>query len=453
MAEKNIVVIGMGYVGIPVAALLADVPGYTVTGVQRKSKRSGWKIDKLNAGISPIEGDEPGLSELIKKVVEKGSFKVTDDISVYGEADVILIDVQTPTNADHKPRYESLKQVCYDIGSKISKEKKTLIVIESTVAPGTTENIVKPILEEESGLTCGEGFLLAFSFERVMPGKLLEHLQHMPRVVGGVTAEATRAAVELYEKIVKEPVHATDCMTAEVTKVVENTFRDVNIAFANEMALACEGFGVSIHDVRKFMNERNDRMLHIPGAGVGGHCLVKDPYLLQYGLDEYGKAGRRLDLVSISRAINDSMPDHMFELISRGLSKASKQISESKVAVLGAAYLKDSDDIRNTPSVPLIRKLIESGASVVVHDPHVRQGEFIDEFGFVGLDFTDDLAYALSGADAIAIVTEHKGYYKMTPEEYLGFMRKPPVIVDGRNVYEKTDFQMPDFIYLGVGKG
>lgn len=453
MDGKKIVVVGMGYVGIPVAALLADVPGFNVVGVQRRSKRSGWKIDALNAGKSPIEGDEPGLSDLIAKVVKQGSFRVTEDVEVYREADVILIDVQTPTNSDHEPRYESLRQVSRDIGKRLSKSKKTLVVIESTVAPGTTENIVKPLLEEESGLKCGEGFLLAFSFERVMPGKLLEHLIHMPRVVGGVTAEATDEAVSLYERIVKAPVHATDCMTAEVTKVIENTYRDVNIAFANEMALACESFGVDVNVVRDLMNERSDRDFHKPGAGVGGHCLVKDPYLLQYGLAEYGRRKFSLGFVSLSRRVNDSMPEHMFFLLEEGLLEAGKKVAGSRVAVLGAAYLRDSDDIRNTPSVPLIRKLLESGARVVIHDPHVRAQEFLSEFGLGGAEFTGELDEALLDADAAAIVTEHKAYRELTPKVLSEKTRKPFVVVDGRNVFNKTEYEREGFFYKGVGKG
>ena len=453
MEKQTIIVVGMGYVGIPVAALLADVPGNNVIGIQRRSKRSGWKIDLLNKGESPIEGDEPGLSELIKKVHDKGTFSVTDDIEKYSEADVILIDVQTPTDEDHKPRYESLKQVSIDIGTRLRKDKKTLVVIESTVAPGTTENIVKPILEQESGLECGEGFLLAFSFERVMPGKLLEHLINMPRVVGGVTSEATERGVALYEGIVEEPVHATDCLTAEVTKVMENTYRDVNIAFANEMALACESFGVNVFEVRGFMNERNDRDFHIPGAGVGGHCLVKDPYLLQYGLDEYGSKKIDLGFVKLGRDVNDRMPDHILSLLTEGLAEVGKELASSRIAVLGAAYLKDSDDIRNTPSVPLIRKLLTAGATVIIHDPHVRPQEFFDEFGLQGAEFTTDMDSALKGIDALLVVTQHKGYYGLTGDSISGLVALPAVIVDGRNVFKATSYKKPDFIYKAVGKG
>ena len=233
--SKKIVVVGMGYVGIPAAALLADVDDYSVVGIQRRSKRSGWKIDWLNEGKNPIGGDEPRLPELIEKVVKKGTFKVTDDFSECKNADVILIDVQTPTNEKGIPYYESLKEVSHKIGQLMSKN--VLIVIESTVAPGTTKNIVKPILEKESGMRAGSDFSLAFSYERVMVGRLIYNITKLPRIIGGIDEISTKRAMEIYKNIVDAPLHPTNSLTAEVSKVVENTYRDVNIAFANEVAL------------------------------------------------------------------------------------------------------------------------------------------------------------------------------------------------------------------------
>ena len=188
--SKKIVVVGMGYVGIPAAALFADVEGYKVVGVQRRSKRSGWKIDWLNEGKNPIGGDEPGLSELIEKVVKKGTFRVTDDFSECNDADVILIDVQTPTDEKGIPHYESLKEVSKQIGNHIKKD--VLVVIESTVAPGTTKYIVKPILEKESGMSAGDDFSLAFSYERVMVGRLIHNITKLPRIIGGIDKRSTK---------------------------------------------------------------------------------------------------------------------------------------------------------------------------------------------------------------------------------------------------------------------
>ncbi|MHA2023183.1 MAG: nucleotide sugar dehydrogenase, partial [Candidatus Thorarchaeota archaeon] len=263
----RITVIGMGYVGIPCAALLADVEGFQVTGLQRKSERSGWKIEYINSGKSPFEGDEPGLDDLIARVVAKGSFKVTDDIDVLSDSDVILIDVQTPTDENHIPQYHSLKQVSEQIGKRI--KKGTLVVVESTVAPGTTQNVVQKIIEEHSGFTGGEGFDLAFAYERVMPGKLINNIVNLPRIVGGITPRGAERAVEIYSKIVKANVHTTDVLTAEISKTIENSYRDVNIAFVNEMALVCESLGVNVYEIIELINELPSRNLHIPGAGVG----------------------------------------------------------------------------------------------------------------------------------------------------------------------------------------
>ncbi|MBC8449567.1 MAG: nucleotide sugar dehydrogenase, partial [Chloroflexi bacterium] len=383
----NIVVIGMGYVGIPCAALLADVDGFQVVGVQRRSERSGWKIEWLNAGKCPFHGHEPGLAELIHRVaVEKKTFRVTDNYSVCREADVILIDVQTPVGADHVPDYESLRQASEQVGRCL--QPGTLVIIESTVAPGTTQHVVRPILERASGLKAGRKvnsppgphnsrFGLAFSYERVMPGKLLDYLINLPRVVGGIDDESTRRAVEFYRHIVKAEITTTDCLTAEVAKTVENTYRDVNIAFANEMALLCESLGVDMYEVRQLVNARPDRHVHLPGAGVGGHCLPKDPWLLNHGVNCYGCKATKSELLAVARRINDSMPLHMVELIEDALAEAGMGLAGSKIAVLGVAYLENSDDTRNTPAVPLIRRLLARGAEVVAHDPYVRQEEWL----------------------------------------------------------------------------
>ncbi len=198
MESKKIAVIGMGYVGIPVAVLLADA-GYDVTGIQRESERSGWKIDWLNDGRCPIGGNEPELPAILEKVVKEGRFRVTDDYSVLGEIDIILIDVQTPTDSNHVPRYESLKEAAHQVGRYI--RQGNIVIIESTVAPGTTEYVVKPILEEESGLKVGlpDGFGLCFSYERVMLGRLVHNIREYPKIVGGTDNQSTKIAMEMYK--------------------------------------------------------------------------------------------------------------------------------------------------------------------------------------------------------------------------------------------------------------
>jgi UDP-N-acetyl-D-mannosaminuronic acid dehydrogenase len=448
----KVVVIGMGYVGIPMAALLADVEGFSVVGVQRRSSRSGWKIDYLNAGKSPIGGDEPGLAELIAKVVKKGTFRVTDDLSVCKDADAILIDVQTPVDECHVPLYASLKEVAHDVGKQM--KKGVLIVVESTVAPGTMEHIVKPILEESSGWKAGVDFHLVYSYERVMVGRLLHNLKNMPRIVGGLTPECTKRGIELYRNMVKAELFPTDCLTAEVAKVTENTYRDVNVAFANEIALICEGLGVNVNDVRRFVNSlpydpsnpsKNPyRMMHMPGAGVGGHCLPKDPWLLEYGLKTYGTPKHTGSVVIESRRINDFMPQHMKDLIIEALHERNMKLHDARVCILGFAFLEESDDIRNTPALSLYNLLKNDCKEVMVHDPYVTEAE--------GVCLTRDLESALKGKDCAAVVTAHKEYSEI-PLATLKKWLATPVIVDGRNVFDAEKCVKAGFSFRGVGVG
>ncbi|MHA3962988.1 MAG: nucleotide sugar dehydrogenase [Candidatus Thorarchaeota archaeon SMTZ1-45] len=439
----RITVIGMGYVGIPCAAILADVDGFLVTGLQRRSKRSGWKIEHLNAGKSPFGGDEPGLAELIAKVVAKGSFKVTDDVDILKNSDVILIDVQTPTDKDHVPQYESLIDVSRQIGERLRKD--TLVIVESTVAPGTTQNVVQKIIEEHSGLKGGEDFDLAFAYERVMPGKLIENIVNLPRIVGGITPKSTKRAVDIYSKITKANVHQTDVLTAEISKTIENAFRDVNIAFANEMALVCESLGVNVYEVIKLVNELPSRMMHIPGAGVGGHCLPKDTWLLRHGLNEYGTQKVEARFISLAREINNHMPIHMAHLIEDALDKRGVKIQDATVTILGIAYLENSDDTRNTPALGLINALEAKGARVVLHDPYVK----VWDLGTLKIE--RNLYTAATGSDCLALVTRHRDYYNPDFSK-LGEVMRTCTLVDGRNVYEEEELLSHDFEYRAIGK-
>ncbi|MFX0060843.1 MAG: nucleotide sugar dehydrogenase [Candidatus Hermodarchaeota archaeon] len=443
---RKIAVIGMGYVGIPAAALFADVDGFEVIGIQRRSKRSGWKIEYLNEGKCPIGGDEPGLPELIHRtVIEKKTFHVTDDISIIRMVDTVLIDVQTPTDENHQPKYLSLREVSMSVGKYM--QPGTLVVIESTVAPGTTENIVQPILEQESGLKAGKDFYLAFAYERVMVGRLIHNIVNYPRIIGGINNESTQRAVNLYRHITNEKLYPTTALTAEVAKVTENTYRDINVAFANEVALICESLGVNVYEVRSLVNTlpfRSNayRDMHIPGAGVGGHCLPKDPWLLKYGVDTYGEIPVELRMIPSARWVNSYMPQHMMELIIQGLKEAKIPIQGAKICLLGLAFLENSDDTRNTPTDPLYRALKTKGLQPVIHDHLVREYE---------LPFKKSLEEALQGASAVALITKHKEYYELSPK-FLAQYLKHKIIVDGRDVYKRKEFEQAGFVFKAVGK-
>lgn len=448
---KKLAVIGMGYVGIPAAALFADA-GFDVTGVQRRSKRSGWKIDILNEGKNPIGGNEPGLAELLERVVkEKKTFRVTDDFDVLKEMDYILIDVQTPTDENHIPQYVSLREVSATVGKKL--KKGCLVIIESTCAPGTTDYIVKPILEEHSGMKAGEDFYLAFSYERVMVGRLIHNIVNYPRIIGGINEKSTEIAMELYSHIIKAERHPTTALTAEVSKTVENTYRDVNIAFANEVALICESLGVDVYDVRKFVNSLpNDpsnpaanpvRNMHFPGGGVGGHCLPKDSWLLKWGCDTFGKGKVVPHVIMESRHINDYMPMHMVELVRDAFNEKEMAVKNRMICILGIAFLENSDDTRNTPTLPLYNRLVELGANVIVHDVYVKE--------FEGVKLTNDLDEAVRGSDCVVLMCGHDEYRTLGPECFAGLMRSK-LIVDGRNVYDPELFRKAGFEFRGVGK-
>ena len=451
MKTTRVAVIGMGYVGIPAAALFADVPGFEVVGVQRRSPRSGWKIDQLNKGGSPFPETEPEIGELIRRVVmEKRTFRVAEHMAEAAGADAILIDVQTPVEADHAPRYESLKEVAAQVGGQL--RKRVLVCIESTVAPGTTVNMVKPILEKSSGMRAGSDFHLAFSYERVMVGRLLHNIRNYPRIVGGFTPACGERAAELYRRIVKAPVVVTDCLTAEVAKTAENAYRDVNIAFANEIALICESLGVNVYEVRQLVNNLpNDasnpganpvRNMHLPGAGVGGHCLPKDSWLLKYGVDTYGRLPVETPILVGARRLNDSMPGHMADLAEKALREKGVPLKTARIAVLGFAFLEESDDTRNTPAVPFIEALRSKGiGEIVVHDPFVRSDERVR--------IETDLDKVLRNADCACLLTKHKLYLQLDWPKAVKQMRRA-ILLDGRDAI-RPDEANYRLIKVGVG--
>jgi UDP-N-acetyl-D-mannosaminuronic acid dehydrogenase len=449
-------VVGMGYVGIPAASLFADSSAFNfVWGFQRNSRSSGYKIDMLNRGESPLKGEEPGLEELISRVVRANKFRCTDDFSKIREVDAVTLAIQTPfaNPRDLEPDFSALLDGIRLVGRNISEG--TLVVLESTVTPGTTTGLARQVLEEESGLKAGEDFALAHAPERVMVGRLLRNIREHDRIVGGIDEASTKRAIELYSPILTTgkiiPMTAT---AAEVTKTAENTFRDLQIAAINELALYCEAMGINVYDVRAGIDSlKGDgitRAILYPGAGVGGHCLTKDTYHLERGVKTSGHKADfpqgKESIYVLARNINDFMPGHMFNLTKAGLERIGKTIRGSRVAILGWAFINDSDDARNTPSETYRDLLLEAGAMPAVHDPHVLD--------YPGVPITRSIEEALKDADAIAIFTGHKEYKKLNARairELAGV--DTPVIVDGRNVIEPDEHISNGFVYKGIGRG
>jgi UDP-N-acetyl-D-mannosaminuronic acid dehydrogenase len=453
---RRVGVVGMGYVGIPAAVLFADSDVFDlVYGFQRNSPTSGFKIDMLNRGECPLKGEEPGLDDMLNKVVKAGKFKCTFDFSRISELDAVTLAIQTPFKnpKDLEPDFGALVEGLRLVGRHITKG--TLVVLESTITPGTTDGMARQILEEESGMKAGEDLALAHAPERVMVGRLLRNIQEHDRIVGGIDPVSTQRAMELYAPILtKGKIIPMTAMAAEVTKTAENTFRDLQIAAINELALYCEAMGINVYDVRagidSLKGEGITRAILWPGAGVGGHCLTKDTYHLERGVKVTGNGLDYPDgkdsLFVLARNINDFMPRHMFNLTRDALARLGKGIEGARVAILGWAFINDSDDARNTPSEVYRNLLLEAGAEVKVHDPHV-----ID---YPGVPISHDIGEVISSSDAIAIFAGHREYRglqaraikKITGSEH-------PAILDGRNIIAPDAFIDEGFVYKGIGRG
>jgi UDP-N-acetyl-D-mannosaminuronic acid dehydrogenase len=425
--QAKLAVIGLGYVGLPLACEFARV-GFDVLGVDVLAER----IRRINAGVSPIEGSEPGLAELLSEVISSGNLRATTDYQQLGDRDVVLICVETPVGEDHLPRYEALRAAVRNLGA-VMKEG-TLVIVESTIAPGTMQGIVLPLLEQSSRHRLNQGFYLGHCPERVMPGRLLQNLRSVHRVVGGMTPETTNAMISLYRHVVHADLDPADCVTAELVKTVENAYRDVQIAFANEVALICEAVGGDVWKVRGLVNKSPFRQMHLPGAGVGGHCIPKDPWLL---VSSARTKDIPLRLIPAARTINDAMPIHVAELCREALLASGHEMRGAKILVLGYSYLEDSDDTRNSPSQTLAQQLTDWGTQVVIHDPYV-------------FEFQGDVYHKAEGCHAIIVMVRHKEYLTLNWDALKARMRLP-ILIDGRGIWDTAKPSADGWTYRGVG--
>ncbi len=425
----RLAVIGLGYVGFPVAALFAD-QGFDVLGIDLKADR----VEKINAGISPIEGEEPGLADLMARVIITGRLRASTSYRDLHDQDIILIDVETPVDEQHIPRYEALKSVLRNLGPVL--KPGALVIVESTIAPGTMQQLVLPVLEEASGKKLNEGFYLGNCPERVMPGKLLHNLTNLSRVVGGGTVETAQTMALLYGFIVRADLDPVNWITAELVKTVENAYRDVQIAFANEVALICDALGGDVWKVRDLVNKTPYRNMHLPGAGVGGHCIPKDPWLLAYGVRDQQVP---LRLIPSARAVNDQMPSYIAGMICGALEEGKRLLSNSRVLILGYAYLENSDDIRNSPSEVLIRILRDRQIEVCVQDPYVSE-------------YQGDPYHLAEGCDAVVLMVKHRDYQSLDYGKLKESLRTP-ILIDGRGALHEDQLRALGYSVKVIGRG
>jgi UDP-N-acetyl-D-mannosaminuronic acid dehydrogenase len=426
-----VAVLGSGYVGLVTAVSFAEA-GFRVVAVDIEPNI----VDSIRKGISPMH--EPKLNELLSRNVRAGRLRATlNSREAIEEADIVIICVETPIKRRRVADLSSLMRALESVGE--SMKTGTIVIVSSTLPPKTMLKIVKPNLESLSGLKAEREFLLAYAPERIAPGTAIREFSENPRLVGGIGSRSTRAVARVFRSVCNEVIE-TDATTAEVVKVVENTFRDVNIAFANEVALLCENFGVDVVDVVNLSGSHPRVNLHIPGPGVGGPCLTKDPFFLIQSSE-----GAAYDLIRSARRINTHMPYHLLTLVFRGFKSARKRIAKSKVAVLGTAYKGNVSDSRFSPSEPIIRELLRLRARVVAYDPYCDES-----FGALR---ANSFEHAVKDADCIVIVADHKEFRDMDLHRVRAMMRKRPVIADGRRIISAAKARELGFRYYAIGFG
>lgn len=415
---------GLGYIGLPTSVILASA-GMNVYGYDVREEH----LNNIRQGRTGIT--EKGFSEKLKEVLDKGLLTLGNTLD--GGSDVYLIVVSTSLDKEkNEMDIRALTEASYDVGRVI--KRGDLVIVESTVCVGTTEGIIKPILEKTSGLSCRKDFYLAFCPERVLPGDLIRELISNDRIIGGVDRTSSELAKGFYEKFVQGKIYLTDARTAEMAKLIENTYRAVNIALANELALIAEHTGVDVHEAIRLANTHPRVHVHNPGPGVGGYCLTKDPWFLIQNF----KGSR---IIRDAMRINAEMPDHVIAITERGLKRLGKMLSTSRVCVLGLAYKGNISDPRESPGYEIYLRLKMMGADAVIHDPLVNE--------YMGYSPVKDVYEAVKGCDAVILATEHDCYLTLDWERIKKLMNPDPLVIDTKNMIR----QPPGFYVKKLGAG
>jgi UDP-N-acetyl-D-glucosamine dehydrogenase len=423
-------IIGCGYVGLPLTLRFADV-GQRVTGFDLDKT----KVDKLNAGESYIQHIP---SAKIQQHIQEKRFDATSDFTRLREMDAVLICVPTPLDERREPDLSYVEQTAISIAPNLQRNQ--LIVLESTTYPGTTEELVLPILER-SGLLCpvanGPGaeniasdFYLAFSPEREDPGNKQYGLAQIPKVVGGINPPSGRAAAGLYTQIVSRVIPVSSTRAAEMVKLLENIFRCVNIALVNELKQLCLRMGLDIWEIiDSAATKPFGFMPFYPGPGLGGHCIPVDPYYLSWKAREYDFATRFIELAG---EVNMAMPYHVVDAVAAALNEQKKSIKGSKVLLLGVAYKKDVDDLRESPSLKLLELLTQSGAVMDYNDPFFAGLHKMRHYDFSAMRSVELTPERLASYDCVLIATDHSAY------DYDAIVRHARLVVDTRNATRRV---------------
>jgi UDP-N-acetyl-D-glucosamine dehydrogenase len=415
--KARIAILGLGYVGLPLAVVFGEA-GFHVTGVDPDSR----KVDALNKGVSYIPDVK---TETIAKLVKSGYLTATTDFSVLKEIDAVSICVPTPLRNTGDPDMSFIISATEELAKYV--HAGMVVVLESTTYPGTTRELLLPKLGIEHGLTVGEDWFLAFSPERVDPGREDWTTINTPKVMGGITETCGEVATAWYEGAIKTVHHVSSAEAAEMSKLLENTFRMINIGLVNELAIMCERLGVDVWEVIDAAASKPfGFMKFTPGPGLGGHCIPIDPLYLSWKMKSFNYNARFIELAS---EINTNMPRYVVSRVMEALNDRSKALKGSKVLVLGAAYKPDIDDMRESPALDVIGLLRNKGAVVEYHDPYIPH--IHHEHDGWQMDSVKDLMQAVEDSDAVVIVTNHKEY------DYKAIVESAKFVFDTRNATRK----------------
>ncbi|AIQ54431.1 nucleotide sugar dehydrogenase [Paenibacillus sp. FSL R7-0331] len=416
--EAILGVVGLGYVGLPLAVEKAKA-GFKTIGFDVQES----KVEMVNSGKNYI-GDV--VNEDLEEIVKSGLLSATTDFAQVASADCVCICVPTPLDEHQQPDISYVKASAESIVPYMHKDM--LVVLESTTYPGTTEELLKPILEK-SGLKCGEDFYLAFSPERVDPGNLIYKTKNTPKVVGGITPTCTDVAAVLYEGILEAPIHRVSSpAVAEMEKILENTYRNINIGLVNELAILCNKMNINIWEVIDAAKSKPyGFQAFYPGPGLGGHCIPLDPYYLSWKAREYGF---HTSMIESSMMVNDRMPEYCVERTSKILNRFKKAMNGSRILVLGVAYKQDIDDYRESPATRVIEELEKECANVVYYDPFVPQYHIDGKVRIGENELTSEL---LENVDLVLVTTAH------TNVDYEYVQKHAPFIFDTKNAMKNVE--------------
>ncbi|MEE6176643.1 nucleotide sugar dehydrogenase [Mycobacterium sp. 050134] len=440
--RSGIAVVGFGYIGTVIGAVLAE-RGWPVTGIDVRES----VVDEINLGKATVP--EPGLSELVANNVRVGRLRATTDFGALADNDFIIVTVGTPLGADFEPIVDDIKSAARAVGEHL--QAGHLVILKSTVPPDTTEKLVRPILEEASGLRAGVDFGLAFCPERLAEGQAIHELTSIPVVVGAVEERSARACSTLWRHALGvDSVVVDDPRTAEMVKLADNLWVDLNVALANELAKVCDRLDMDALQVIEAANTmpKGGRDVNIlrPSMGVGGYCLTKDPWFVNH----LGQSvGLQLDIPRTSRTVNDTMPAYTYGLLEHLLAERGKSIEDSKIAVLGIAFKNNTGDCRLTPTKYVVGLLEESGCQLTVHDPWVPDEEALT---VTKLPMTPDIESAVKDADALVVLAGHRQFHQIPLARLADLTAAQCVFLDGRNSFDPAAVRAAGFVYKGIGR-